>query len=136
METTFYSQKCSNARNGVYMFESKWHVLVNVTIMWWYMYHGAHAFRAQISLCYRPRSEMDVSKIQSICMIALQPIQQTLKNVLRRWEGRGVLQHPPYCPDCLFYVHSVRHNKTIKLRFKTRVVCLPPTSGFCTYTPI
>jgi hypothetical protein len=43
-----------------YASESKWHVLVNVTITWEYVYSGAHAFRMRTSLCWRPRSEIKV----------------------------------------------------------------------------
>lgn len=29
-----FAQKCGSTRNGVYMYESTWHVLVNATITW------------------------------------------------------------------------------------------------------
>jgi hypothetical protein len=97
----FFDQKCSNAENGVYTFESTWHVFVNVTIRWGYMCSGAHAFCAQTWLCWRPRSAMEVRKMPSSYMIMLQPTQQTL---LRTFPGVGggkcynaLLQHIFIC---------------------------------------
>jgi hypothetical protein len=44
------------------MFESTWHVLVNVTIRWVYIYSGAHAFHMQT--CWQPHLEMEVHKVE------------------------------------------------------------------------
>jgi hypothetical protein len=36
----FFGPKCGNKGNGIYMFESTWHAIVNVTIKWGYMYRN------------------------------------------------------------------------------------------------
>jgi len=43
---------------GVYISESKRHILVNVTIRWGYMRRHAHTFHVQISMYWQPHSEM------------------------------------------------------------------------------
>ena len=58
----YFLQKCCSTENGVYTFERKWHILVNVTIIWGYTRRHAHTFHMQISTRWQPHSEMWVHK--------------------------------------------------------------------------
>jgi hypothetical protein len=132
----FFCQKCGNAGNGLCTFESKWHVFINVTISWGYIYNGALAFHVQTSLHWRPLSEMEVRKIPSSYMILLQTSQETLLRMFFGIGGGKCYNTPPYPSGSLFHVHFLCYNKTTKPCFGIIVVCLPPASRSCTYTPI
>jgi hypothetical protein len=56
------SQKCDSAGKGVCMIWTTWHVLVNVSIRWWYVYRTAHAFCEQV--WGRPNLEIDIHKVE------------------------------------------------------------------------
>lgn len=40
----FFGQKCDSAGKGVCMIRTTWHVLVNISTGWWYVYRTAHTF--------------------------------------------------------------------------------------------
>jgi len=42
--------KCGNSGIGVYTFEGMWHMLVNISIRWKYMYRSTHTFCAHLLL--------------------------------------------------------------------------------------
>jgi len=45
--SNFFCQKCDSAGKGVCIMWTSWHVLVNISIGWWYVYRIAHAFCEQ-----------------------------------------------------------------------------------------
>jgi hypothetical protein len=59
----FFAKKCGGMGNGVYTFESTWHVHANITIRCVYICSSAHADHLQTS-CLQPCLEMGVCKVE------------------------------------------------------------------------
>jgi hypothetical protein len=125
--------------NGVCIFEITWHVLVNVIIIWGYIYSGAHTFCSQVSLCWQPCSEMEVRISTSGAADGTHHhphhFQRSVDNLRGYFKVVNGL-YDEFMLYSLFHVHFLQHNKTITPWFKMCVVCFPPTSGSCTCTVI
>lgn len=65
----FFSQKYGNAVNGIYVFESTWHVLVKVIIKWRYIYRSVHAFLHQFNHNGDTVAEMFRVKWHRFCVL-------------------------------------------------------------------
>jgi len=59
-DNCIFGQKYSSARNGVYMFENMWHMLVNVTIRLWCIYWNTQAFHMLVFLHCHSHSEVEL----------------------------------------------------------------------------
>jgi hypothetical protein len=88
MATVVFGQKCGNGGNGLHMFESMWHVLVNVTIVWGICtavhMHFTYKHQCVGNLIWKWKSV----KCNAIILQdnAIAHSADTVKNVLQCWE--------------------------------------------------